>query len=56
MIVRRSRGAGIEIPAKFAGRPPVGPVPKSEKQTKAKATEGATDDGLARRTAAHRQR
>lgn len=31
--------AMIEIPPKFAGRPPVGPVPKGEKQTRAKATE-----------------
>lgn len=31
--------AMIEIPPKFAGRPPVGPVPKTEKQTKSKATE-----------------
>lgn len=31
--------AMIEIPPKFAGRPPVGPTPKSEKQTKAKAAE-----------------
>jgi putative DNA methylase len=31
--------AMIEIPPKFAGRPPVGPVPKAEKQTKGKATE-----------------
>jgi putative DNA methylase len=31
--------AMIEIPPKFAGRPPVGPVPKWEKQTRAKATE-----------------
>jgi putative DNA methylase len=31
--------AMIEIPQRFAGRPPVGPVPKAEKQTKAKATE-----------------
>ncbi|MCB9716463.1 MAG: DUF1156 domain-containing protein [Myxococcales bacterium] len=31
--------AMIEIPPKFAGRPPVGPVPKEEKQTKSKATE-----------------
>ncbi len=31
--------AMIEIPPKFAGRAPVGPVQKTEKQTKAKATE-----------------
>jgi putative DNA methylase len=31
--------AMIEIPPKFAGRAPVGPLPKSEKQTKSKATE-----------------
>lgn len=31
--------AMIEIPPKFAGRAPVGPVPSSQKQTKAKATE-----------------
>jgi putative DNA methylase len=31
--------AMIEIPPRFAGRPPVGPIPKSEKQSKAKATE-----------------
>ncbi|MBX3230658.1 MAG: DUF1156 domain-containing protein [Labilithrix sp.] len=31
--------AMIEIPPKFAGRPPVGPIPKGEKQTKAKAAE-----------------
>lgn len=31
--------AMIEIPPKFAGRPPVGPVPGAEKQTNAKATE-----------------
>lgn len=29
----------VEIPPKFAGRPPVGPVPASEKQTKAQSTE-----------------
>lgn len=31
--------AMIEIPPKFAGRAPVGPIPKGEKQTKAKAAE-----------------
>lgn len=31
--------AMIEVPPKFAGRPPIGPVSKVEKQTKAKATE-----------------
>lgn len=31
--------AMIEIPPKFAGRPPVGPLPKAQKQTKAKAIE-----------------
>jgi putative DNA methylase len=31
--------AMIEIPPKFAGRAPVGPVPKSEKQTKVKAAD-----------------
>jgi putative DNA methylase len=31
--------AMIEIPPRFAGRPPVGPIPKGEKQTKARATE-----------------
>jgi putative DNA methylase len=31
--------AMIEIPPKFAGRAPVGPVPKTEKQTKAKAAD-----------------
>ena len=31
--------AMIEIPPKFAGRPPVGPSPNGEKQTSAKATE-----------------
>lgn len=31
--------AMIEIPPKFAGRPPVGPVPEGRKQTRAKATE-----------------
>lgn len=31
--------AMIEIPPKFAGRPPVGPVPGAEKQIKAKGTE-----------------
>jgi len=31
--------AMIEIPPKFAGRPPVGPVPKEERQTRAKAVE-----------------
>lgn len=31
--------AMIEIPPKFAGRAPVGPIPEGEKQTKAKATE-----------------
>src|SRR5712692_4171937 len=31
--------AMIEIPPKFSGRSPVGPVPKTEKQTKADATD-----------------
>ncbi len=31
--------AMIEVPPKFAGRAPVGPIPKSEKQTKAAAVE-----------------
>ena len=31
--------AMVEIPPKFAGRPPVGPMPAGEKQTKAKAVE-----------------
>ncbi len=31
--------AMIEIPPKFAGRPPVGPIPPGEKQTKSKETE-----------------
>jgi putative DNA methylase len=31
--------AMIEFPPKFAGRPPVGPRPKDDKQTKAKASE-----------------
>jgi putative DNA methylase len=31
--------AMIEFPPKFAGRPPVGPVPKAQKQTKTKAAE-----------------
>ncbi len=31
--------AMIEIPPKFAGRPPVGPLPKAQKQTKTKTSE-----------------
>jgi len=40
--------AMVEIPPKFAGRPPVGPVPKAQRQTKATATESwAGSTGLA---------
>ena len=36
--------AMIEIPPKFAGRAPVGPIPESDKTSKKKATKDAFDD------------
>jgi len=36
--------AMIEIPPKFAGRAPIGPIPESDKQSKKKATKDAFED------------